>query len=109
MKFAVFLAAFAGNIKQSYGLCVPFLLQLGHSLSSPLVLLRPPELFPPPVLLPVVADVVAVARTFFISFFTSVMSCKRKLFTVLAINASPGGGLVLLLQNTLCPIPLPVV
>ena len=45
MKFAGFLAAFASNVKQSSGLCVPFFLQWGHSLSSPLILLLPLELF----------------------------------------------------------------
>ena len=66
MKSAGVLAAFSGNMKQSSGLCVPFLLQWGHSLSSPLVLLRPLALFPPPMLPHVMADVVAAARTVFI-------------------------------------------
>ena len=93
MKVAGFLSAFAGSMKQSSGLCVPFLflLQWGHSLSSPLVLHHPPALFPPPVLPHLVAAVIAAARTFFISFSTSVMSCKQKSFNVLAINATPGG------------------
>ena len=34
MKFAGFLIAFSGNMKQSSGLCVPFLMQWGGSVSS---------------------------------------------------------------------------
>jgi len=77
MKFAGFLAAFDSNIKQSSGLCVPILLQLGHSFRSPLVLLRPPALFPPLVLPPVVAAVVAATCTFVIFFHLCHELCAK--------------------------------
>ena len=80
--------------------------QWGHSVRSPLALcLHPlPALDPPPVFPLVVAAVVAAASTFFVSFFTSVVSWVQKSFNVLAINASPGSWFVFAAVAVSCSV-----
>ena len=87
MELAGCLATFAGNMKQSSGLCLPFSLQWGHSVISHLAFcLPPPPALVSSLVLPfVVVDVVAAASTFFILFFTSFMSWVQKSFNVPAV------------------------